>query len=81
MIEDIVGRETVYHLPTLISGIDQLLAVPKLSSGKGEATASAIYETAVDWDICEKMKCSALIQLQPIPDLEMGLAFVRVKNG
>ena len=44
MMEDIVGRETVDHLPTLISGegIDQLLAVPKLSSGKGEATVCTI---------------------------------------
>lgn len=59
MMEDIVGRETVDRLPILISGegIDQLLAVPKLSSGKGEATASAVYDTAVDWDICDKVKC------------------------
>ena len=50
MMEDIVGRETVDRLPILISGegINQLLAVPKLSSGKGEATASAVYDTAED---------------------------------
>ncbi|CAH2105939.1 unnamed protein product [Euphydryas editha] len=43
MIEDITGHKLVDHLPILVSeqGVDQLLAVSKLSHGTGQAFASA----------------------------------------
>ncbi|GBO99108.1 hypothetical protein EVAR_100864_1 [Eumeta japonica] len=41
LIEDITGHETVDRLPILVSGngVDQLLSVPKLNRGTGEACA------------------------------------------
>jgi hypothetical protein len=59
MIEDITGYETVDRLPILVSGkgVDQLLAVPKLVSGTGESAASAVYETALSWRLCDQIKC------------------------
>ena len=46
LLEDITGKETVDRLPVLISGlgVDQLLGVPKLLAGTGEAMASAVHE-------------------------------------
>jgi len=59
MLEDITGHKTVDRLPILVSGrnVDQLLAVPKLESGTGESTASAVYEEALSWGLCDKIKC------------------------
>lgn len=59
LLEDIAGRETVDRLPVLVSGagVEQLLAVPKMPSGTGEAAANAVYETAVSWNICDQVKC------------------------
>jgi len=58
MMEDIIGRETVDRLPIVVSGeeIDLILGVPKLKCGTGEAIASAVCETAADWQICENIK-------------------------
>ena len=46
------------RLPILVSGhgVDQLLAVPKLPSGSGEASATAVYEAAVAWGVCDRIK-------------------------
>lgn len=59
IIEDIVGNETVDRLPILVSGkgIDQLLSVPKLESGTGEAIATAVFETVESWGITDQVKC------------------------
>lgn len=59
IIEDIVGNETVDRLPILVSGkgIDQLLAVPKLASGTGEAIATAVFESLESWGITNQVKC------------------------
>lgn len=59
LIEDITGHETVDRLPILVSGqgVDQLLAVPKLDRGTGEACASAVYETVMSWNLEDKIKC------------------------
>jgi hypothetical protein len=59
LLEDISGREVVDRLPILVSGegVLQLLAVPKLPSGTGEASASAVYEASVSWGLCDKIKC------------------------
>lgn len=59
LIEDITGHETVDRLPILVSGqgVDQLLSVPKLCHGTGEACASAVFETIVSWNLCDQIKC------------------------
>jgi len=59
LLEDICSKEIVDRLPVLVSGdgIDQLLGVPKLSSGTGEASASAVYEAAITWNIADQVKC------------------------
>ena len=58
ILEDITGRETVDRLPILVSGegVDQLLNVPKLDSGTGLSTASAVYETVESWGISNRIK-------------------------
>lgn len=58
ILEDITGHKVVERLPILVSGqgIDQLLAVPKLNRGTGEAAASAIHETILSWNLGEKIK-------------------------
>lgn len=58
MCEDISGYEKVDRLPILVSGegIDQLLSVPKLSRGTGEATATAVFETILNWNLRKKIK-------------------------
>jgi len=46
LLPDITGREVVDMLPILVTGdgLQQLLGVPKLSSGSGLAMATAITE-------------------------------------
>ncbi|GBP69852.1 hypothetical protein EVAR_89356_1 [Eumeta japonica] len=81
LIEDITGHKTVDRLPILVSGqgVDQLLAVPKLSHGTGEACASAVYDTIVSWNLGDKIKCFAStplrsIQTKPLSDVGHQLA-------
>lgn len=59
LIEDILGHETVDRLPILVSGlgVDQLLGVPKLCRGTGEAYASAVHDTILSWNLSDKIKC------------------------
>ncbi|GBP08757.1 hypothetical protein EVAR_69905_1 [Eumeta japonica] len=59
LLEDITGHETVDRLPILVSGqgIDQLLSVPKLDRGTGEACASAVHGTILEWGLSDKVKC------------------------
>lgn len=47
ILEDISGSDTVDGLPISVAdkSINQLLAVPKLQSGTGEAIASAVNAT------------------------------------
>lgn len=58
MLEDISGRQMVDRLPVLVSGagVQQLLGVPKLLSGKGEVIANSVYDLAVSWGISERIK-------------------------
>ncbi|GBP84417.1 hypothetical protein EVAR_47804_1 [Eumeta japonica] len=74
LIEDITGHETVDRLPILVSGngVDQLLSVPKLNRGTGEACARAVYETIESWNLCEQIKCMCF----DTPAVNTGL-----KNG
>jgi len=59
LLEDINRRQTVDLLPVLMSGkgLEQLLAVPKMPSGTGEAAARAVHEAALAWGICNQIKC------------------------
>lgn len=59
MCEDICGHEIVDRLPILVSGqgVDQLLGIPKLSRGTGEATAAAVFETIMSWNLSDNIKC------------------------
>jgi hypothetical protein len=59
LLEDITGDKVVDRLPILISGlgVDQLLGVPKLTSGTGENTATAVYEKILEWNVYDKVKC------------------------
>lgn len=58
MLEDISGQEVVDRLPIIVSGqsVDQLLGVPKIESGSGELTATAVYETVSSWGTADKIK-------------------------
>lgn len=58
MLEDISGHTVVDRLPILVSGenVDQLLSVPKLESGSGELTATAVYDTVLSWGLSDKVK-------------------------
>lgn len=59
LIEDITGHKTVDRLPILVSGqgVDQLLSVPKVNCGTGDACASAVYDSILSWNLSDKIKC------------------------
>jgi hypothetical protein len=59
LLEDICSRHIVDRLPILVSGagVDQLLGVPKLASGTEQASAAAVFEAAVAWNITDNVKC------------------------
>lgn len=58
LLPDITGKETVDRLPILVSGegVDQLLSVPKMLSGTGQAAATAVYKASAAWGICDQIK-------------------------
>ena len=58
MLPDITGKELADRLPILVSGdgVDQLLAVPKLPSRSGEATAVAVQKAALSWGVSDNVK-------------------------
>jgi len=46
LMEDLTGDQKVNRLPIVVSGsgVEQLLAIPKLSAGTGQAMAHAMME-------------------------------------
>ncbi len=58
LMPDITGTESVDRLPVLVTanGQAQLLAVPKLLSGTGEAQAKAIFSVLKDWSLEDKVQ-------------------------
>jgi len=56
-MEDLTSREHVDRLPVLISGVgvEQLLGVPKLSAGTGEAQASAVINSLREWGVTDQV--------------------------
>ncbi len=58
ILPELTGKTSVDRLPILVTGegITQLLGVPKLSSGTGEATAAAVYNLLEHWNVTNKVK-------------------------
>lgn len=58
MLPDITGNELVERLPVLVSGyeVEQLLGVPKLPNGTGEAISSAVLTMVQEWRIESQVK-------------------------
>ena len=58
MLPDITGHEKVDRLPVLVSGyqVEQLLGVPKLPNGTGEATSNAIITMIQQWQMESQVK-------------------------
>jgi hypothetical protein len=50
---ELTGDEKVDRLPIIVSGngVEQLLCVPKLPSGTGQAMAAALFEAVTDWGL------------------------------
>lgn len=57
IMPDITGQDSVDRLPILVTGqhVEQLLGVPKLSSGTGESISEAVVNTVHEWDIADKV--------------------------
>ena len=57
LMEDLTSYEHVDRLPVLISGVgvEQLLGVPMLPSGTGEAQASAVVNSLGEWGITDQV--------------------------
>lgn len=58
LMGDLTSDEKVDRLPIIVSGsaTEQLLCIPKLPSGTGQAMADALIETVIDWDIKDRIK-------------------------
>lgn len=58
LMEDLTGDLKVDRLPVIVSGsgIEQLLSVPKLSSGTGQAMADAMIEAVSNWGVKDQIK-------------------------
>ena len=58
MLTDTSGKEVVDRLPILVTGdgVQQLLGVPKISSGTGLAMSTAVCETIRQWGLMSKIK-------------------------
>ena len=53
LLPDITGEEKVDRLPIIVTGInvEEMLAVPKLSSGSGAEQANAVFKALTDWKL------------------------------
>jgi len=58
LLPDLTGSENVDRLPILVSadGKAQLLSVPKLPSGTGEAQAHAIFKALKEWNVQDSVE-------------------------
>lgn len=58
LLADLTGTEKVDRLPVLVSGegVSQLLAVPKIPKGTGEAQAHAVAEVLKQWEITNQVR-------------------------
>jgi len=53
LLKDLTGKELVDRLHVIVSGLEtnQLLGVPKLISGTGEAQVTAVNQLLEDWGV------------------------------
>ena len=53
LLPDLTGKDLVNCSPVLVSGLNtfQILGVPKLVSGTGEAQAAAVHQLLEDWGL------------------------------
>ena len=53
LIVSLAGDEKVDRLPIIVScnGVDQLLVVPQLTNGTGQAISNAIIQTLYEWNL------------------------------
>jgi len=58
LLPDITGHLKVDRLPVIVTAlnVEQLLGVPKLDSGTGYETSSAIYDTLEKWYLLNKVQ-------------------------
>lgn len=58
MMEDLTGEQKIDRIAIIVSGcgIDQILRIPKLVSGTGQATADAVIDVVSDWGIKDRVK-------------------------
>jgi hypothetical protein len=57
-MEDLTGKQHVDRLPVIVTcgeGICQLLGVPKIVAGTGEAQASAVKHLLEEWGLCDRV--------------------------
>ena len=57
LLPDLTGHESVDWLPVVVTGnkVQQLLGVPKLASGTGQAMAAAVCEILQAWSLTDKV--------------------------
>jgi len=57
LMEELTSKQHVDRLPVIVTGegISQLLGVPKIPSGTGEAQASAVKHLLEEWDLCDQV--------------------------
>jgi hypothetical protein len=57
LLPDLTGKEKVDRLPVIVSGegVSQLLAVPKLRTGTGQAQADAVADVVRQWGVAEDL--------------------------
>ena len=57
MLSDLTGKELVDRLPVVVSGagVDQLLGVPKMPSGTGDAQATAVAKVLQEWGLVNRV--------------------------
>ena len=78
LLLDLTGKQNVDRLAILVScqAETQLLCIPKLPSGTGEAQASAVCDAIKQWGPEKNIQAYALIQPAVIPAAQMELALV-----
>ena len=67
LMEDLTSKEHIDRLPVVVSGIgvEQLLGVPKLPSGTGEAQGTAVIGSLEEWGILDLEWWHCALTLQP----------------
>ena len=76
LLPDLTGTKKMDRLPVLVTsnGESQLLAVPNLPSGTGEAQAQAVFGVVKDWGVDEKVQGCVLTSLTQTQDVTKKLA-------